>query len=192
MVSLRSQSELRAIEELTRGILNSSLVHLREVYRTAILAGPAGIILVHNHPSGDPTPSADDRAVTRQLVDAGRLLDVPCYDHVIIAGDRYASFAEAGCCDLRQASRSSGVGHPARHAVRATEDVGHACPADSARPTPTSRARGLSRCRRRAGATGSTAPLRLSTSGGLTPAPPRTEPYWCPAPQSDRPLTWPE
>ena len=96
VVCLGSQSQLRAIEEVTRGILNSSLVHPREVYRSAILAGAAGIILVHNHPSGDPTPSADDRAVTRQLVDAGRLLDVPCYDHVIIAGDRYVSFAEAG------------------------------------------------------------------------------------------------
>jgi len=51
---------------------------------------------VHNHPSGDPTPSADDRAVTRQLVDAGRLLDVPVYDHVIVGGARYVSFAEAG------------------------------------------------------------------------------------------------
>src|SRR5436189_252817 len=56
----------------------------------------AGIIVVHNHPSGDPTPSADDRAVTRQLVDAGRLLDVPVYDHVVLGGERYVSFAEAG------------------------------------------------------------------------------------------------
>ena len=64
--------------------------------RCAILAGAAGIIVVHNHPSGDPTPSVDDRAVTRQLADAGRLIDVPVYDHLIIAGDRYVSFAEAG------------------------------------------------------------------------------------------------
>jgi len=96
VVCLGSQSHLRAIEEVTRGILNSSLVHPREVYRTAILAGAAGIIVAHNHPSGDPTPSADDRAATRQLVDAGRLLDVPCFDHIILAGDRYTSFAEAG------------------------------------------------------------------------------------------------
>src|SRR5437899_2167858 len=64
--------------------------------RDAIAEAAAGIIVVHNHPSGDPTPSADDRAVTRQLVDAGRLLDVPVYDHVILGGDRYVSFAEAG------------------------------------------------------------------------------------------------
>src|SRR5437773_692852 len=68
----------------------------REVFRAAIAEAAAGIIVVHNHPSGDPTPSADDRAVTRQLVDAGRLLDLPVYDHVVVAGDRYVSFAEAG------------------------------------------------------------------------------------------------
>src|SRR6266702_1908697 len=96
VVCLGSQSQLRAIEELTRGILNSSLIHPREVFRSAILAGAAGIIVVHNHPSGDPTPSADDRSVTRQMVEAGRLLDLPVYDHVILGGDRYMSFAEAG------------------------------------------------------------------------------------------------
>jgi len=96
VVCLGSQSQVRAVEELTRGILNSSLIHPREVFRSAILAGAAGIIVAHNHPSGDPTPSADDRAVTRQLVDAGRLLDIPLYDHVILAGERYVSFAEAG------------------------------------------------------------------------------------------------
>jgi len=96
LLSLGSQSQLRAIEELSRGILNSSLIHPREVFRSAVLAGAAGIIIAHNHPSGDPTPSADDRAVTRQIVDGGRLLDIPCYDHVILAGERYVSFAEAG------------------------------------------------------------------------------------------------
>src|SRR5258707_986572 len=64
--------------------------------REAIAEAAAGIIVVHNHPSADPTPSTDDRAVTRQLVDAGRLLDVPVYDHVIVGGERYVSFAEAG------------------------------------------------------------------------------------------------
>jgi DNA repair protein RadC len=81
---------------ITRGILSSSLVHPREVFRAAIIAGAAGVILVHNHPSGDPTPSADDRAVTRQLVEAGRLLDLPVYDHVVVGRGSYLSFAEAG------------------------------------------------------------------------------------------------
>ena len=99
VLALGSQSQVLADLLITRGILNSSLVHPREVFRAAIAEAAAGIIVVHNHPSGDPTPSADDRAVTRQLVDAGRLLDVPVYDHVIIGGgggERYVSFAEAG------------------------------------------------------------------------------------------------
>jgi len=92
----RPAAQVRAIEEVSRGTLNSSLVHPREVFRSAILAGAAGIIVVHNHPSGDPTPSADDRSVTRQLLDAGRVVDIPVYDHVVLASDRYVSFAEAG------------------------------------------------------------------------------------------------
>ena len=96
VLALGSQSQVLADLLITRGILNSSLVHPREVFRGAIAEAAAGIIVVHNHPSGDPTPSADDRAVTRQLVDAGRLLDVPVYDHVIVGGARYVSFAEAG------------------------------------------------------------------------------------------------
>lgn len=81
---------------VTRGILNGSLVHPREVFRAAIAEAAAGIIVVHNHPSGDPTPSADDRAVTRQLVEAGKVLDLPVYDHIIVGQGRYASFAESG------------------------------------------------------------------------------------------------
>jgi DNA repair protein RadC len=96
VLALDSQSQIQADLLITRGILNSSLVHPREVFRAAIAEAAAGIIVVHNHPSGDPTPSADDRSVTRQLVDAGRLLDVPVYDHVIVGGDRFVSFAEGG------------------------------------------------------------------------------------------------
>ena len=81
---------------ITRGILNSSLVHPREIFRAAICAGAAAIILCHNHPSGDPEPSADDHAVTDQLVAAGRLLDLPVHDHIICGAGRYVSFAEAG------------------------------------------------------------------------------------------------
>jgi len=96
LLALDSQSQVRREVLVTRGLLNSSLVHPREVFRAAIAEAAAGIIVVHNHPSGDPTPSAEDRAVTRQLAEAGRLLDVPLYDHVIVAGDRYLSFAAAG------------------------------------------------------------------------------------------------
>jgi DNA repair protein RadC len=93
---LDAQHRIERDVTITRGILTSSLVHPREVFREAIAERAAAIILVHNHPSGDPTPSADDRAVTEQLVAAGRLLDIPVHDHVIIGRGRYTSFAEAG------------------------------------------------------------------------------------------------
>jgi DNA repair protein RadC len=96
VLALDSQSGVLRDLLVTRGILNSSLVHPREVFRGAIAESAAGIIVVHNHPSGDPTPSADDRAVTRQLVEAGRVLDLPVYDHVVIGRGRYVSFAESG------------------------------------------------------------------------------------------------
>ena len=96
LVALDSQSQVLREVLVTRGLLNSSLVHPREVFRAAIAEAAAGIIVVHNHPSGDPTPSAEDRAATKQLVSAGRLLDIPLYDHVIIAGDQFVSLATAG------------------------------------------------------------------------------------------------
>jgi DNA repair protein RadC len=93
---LDAQHRMERDITVTRGILNSSLVHPREVFREAIAERAASVILVHNHPSGDPAPSNDDRAVTEQLVAAGRLLDIPVHDHVIIGRGRYTSFAEAG------------------------------------------------------------------------------------------------
>ena len=96
LLALDTRSRVLRDVLVTRGLLDSSLVHPREVFRAAIAEAAAGIILVHNHPSGDPTPSAEDRAVTRQLVAAGQLLDLPVHDHVIVAGDRFVSFATAG------------------------------------------------------------------------------------------------
>lgn len=93
---LDSQHRLERDVTVTRGLLTSSLVHPREVFREAIAENAAAIILVHNHPSGDPTPSPDDRIATEQLVAAGRLLDIPVQDHVIVGRGRYVSFAEAG------------------------------------------------------------------------------------------------
>jgi DNA repair protein RadC len=96
VLALDTRSRVICRYVVSIGLLDSSLVHPREVFRAAIVAGAAGIILAHNHPSGDPTPSPEDRAVTRQLVAAGTLLDLPVYDHVIIAGARFTSFATAG------------------------------------------------------------------------------------------------
>lgn len=79
---------------VTRGILDASLIHPREVFRTAVEAGAAAIVLVHNHPSGDPTPSAEDRAVTRQLAAAGRALGIPVLDHVVIGDGVYRAFSD--------------------------------------------------------------------------------------------------
>jgi DNA repair protein RadC len=93
---LDTQQRLERDVLVTRGILTCSLAHPREVFRGAIAERAAAIILVHNHPSGDPSPSAEDRRVTEQLVAAGRLLDIPVHDHVIIGRGRYVSFAEAG------------------------------------------------------------------------------------------------
>jgi DNA repair protein RadC len=96
VLALDSQNQVIRDVLVTRGLLNSSLVHPREVFRAAIVEAAAGIVVVHNHPSGDPTPSIEDQSVTRQLVAAGRLLDLPVYDHIIIAGDRYVSLATLG------------------------------------------------------------------------------------------------
>ena len=95
-VLLNTQSRVLAVTEVSRGILNGSLVHPREVFRLAIAYGAAGIIVAHNHPSGDTTPSADDRAITRQLVEAGKVLGIPVHDHVILSAGRWLSFQEAG------------------------------------------------------------------------------------------------
>lgn len=81
---------------VTRGILDASLIHPREVFRAAIVESAAGVVLVHNHPSGDPTPSQEDRIVTRQLVSAGAAVGIPVLDHVIVGEGRYVSMAETG------------------------------------------------------------------------------------------------
>jgi DNA repair protein RadC len=96
LLALSVQHEVIRDILITRGLLNSSLVHPREVFRAAIAEAAAGIVLVHNHPSGDPTPSSEDKEVTRQLVAAGALLGIPVLDHVIVAGDQFVSLAGLG------------------------------------------------------------------------------------------------
>lgn len=81
---------------VTRGTLDTSVVHAREVFRVAVCEGASALILVHNHPSGDPAPSPEDREVTRQLAAAGQLLGVPVLDHVVVGDGRYVSFVESG------------------------------------------------------------------------------------------------
>lgn len=78
------------------GGLSSSIVEPRQVFKTAALANAAAIICVHNHPSGNPEPSREDIRITRQLVEAGRLMGIPVHDHLIIAGKSFTSLAERG------------------------------------------------------------------------------------------------
>lgn len=80
--------------EVSRGSLEASLVHPREVFRPAIRVAASSLIVVHNHPSGDPSPSEEDRRVTRRLADAGRLLGISLLDHVIVGDGRYYSFVD--------------------------------------------------------------------------------------------------
>lgn len=81
---------------VTRGIADSSLVHPREVFRPAILAGATGIIVAHNHPSGDPSPSAADVRVTRQLRESSKVVGIDLLDHVIVGDPEHYSFCDSG------------------------------------------------------------------------------------------------
>jgi DNA repair protein RadC len=82
--------------EISVGSLNASVVHPREVYKEAVRWSAASVIMVHNHPSGDPTPSGPDIALTRRLVRAGETLGIELLDHVVIGGDTHASMRELG------------------------------------------------------------------------------------------------
>ena len=82
--------------EISRGTLSSSLVHPREVFAPALHRQAAAVLVAHNHPSGDPQPSADDRTTTRRLQRAGRLLGVELLDHIVIGAGSFLSFLEEG------------------------------------------------------------------------------------------------
>ena len=91
-----SVNKILGFEVVTESLLNSSLVHPREVFRGAIVATSAAILIAHNHPSGNPEPSQDDIAITKQLVEAGKIIGITVHDHIIFSGQSFASFAERG------------------------------------------------------------------------------------------------
>lgn len=93
---LSTSNDLIKDVEITRGTLNASLVHPREVFRMAILESAAAIILLHNHPSGNPQPSQEDIQITKQLLQASKVVEITIHDHIIIAGNTFYSFAENG------------------------------------------------------------------------------------------------
>jgi DNA repair protein RadC len=94
ILCLNSSNKIIREEVISIGSLNASVVHPREVFKAAVENSAAGIILLHNHPSGNPDPSNEDINITKKLVEGGKLLDVPVFDHIIIAGNSYTSFVE--------------------------------------------------------------------------------------------------
>ena len=91
---LDSVNRILGFEVVTEGLLNSSLAHPREDFRGAIVATAASVIVTHNHPSDNPEPSGEDIAITKQLVEAGKIIGIPVHDHIVVAGETYTSFAE--------------------------------------------------------------------------------------------------
>ena len=96
MLALDTKNKVIGIFEISRGSLNASIIHPRDVFQRAILVNAASVILVHNHPSGDPTPSPEDVALTKKLVEAGRIMDITVLDHVVVGEGSYVSLKEQG------------------------------------------------------------------------------------------------
>lgn len=96
VLMLSTKNHVLAMPVISVGTLNASIVHPREVFRQAINFSAAAMILVHNHPSGDPSPSKEDIDLTAQMVEAGKILGINVLDHVIIGDKRYVSMKEKG------------------------------------------------------------------------------------------------
>jgi DNA repair protein RadC len=125
-VFLDTKNRVIAMETLFEGTLTASSVYPREVVRAALQHHAAALIFAHNHPSGEPRPSAEDRAITRQLVFAGRIMGISVHEHLIIGDSRYFSFADQGYIARMNAEFDGGAiaGGP-EPAPRAKVDVGH-------------------------------------------------------------------
>jgi len=93
---LDTRNQLLGVNTVSIGSLDSSIVHPREVFKDAISASAASVIFVHNHPSGDPQPSGDDIKMTKRLVEAGEIVGIEVLDHIVIAGEAYASMKGKG------------------------------------------------------------------------------------------------
>lgn len=93
---LNTKHQVVARETISIGTLNTSVVHPRELFKTAIKRSASAVILVHNHPSGDPTPSREDRDITRRLQEAGSIIGIEVLDHIIIGDNKFVSFKDKG------------------------------------------------------------------------------------------------
>ncbi len=94
VVCLNTANKIIKMETISIGSLNSSVVHPREIFKAAIENSSASIILIHNHPSGNQEPSSEDITITKKIVESGKILDIPVFDHLIIAGNNFTSFVE--------------------------------------------------------------------------------------------------
>jgi DNA repair protein RadC len=94
VVCLSTANKIVKYKRITMGTLNTSVIQPREVFRTAIENDAANIILIHNHPSGNPDPSQEDILFTKKIAEAGKIMDIQIFDHLIIAGSGYTSFVE--------------------------------------------------------------------------------------------------
>lgn len=95
MICMNTKNKITGVFEVSHGNVNSSIVGAREIFQKALLANAVSIILMHNHPSGDCTPSREDIEVTKRLVEAGKIIGVQVLDHIIV-GERYCSLKEKG------------------------------------------------------------------------------------------------
>jgi len=93
---LNTKNHILGFTDVSVGSLSASVVHPREVFQAALRFAAASMILLHNHPSGDPQPSREDIAVTQRLVKAGRIMDIPVLDHIILGNNRFISLKEQG------------------------------------------------------------------------------------------------
>ena len=93
---LDTRNRVLALEKLYRGSLNSSMVRVGELFKSAIRRNAAAIIVFHNHPSGDPTPSPEDIALTRNITNAGKLLDIEVLDHIVLGANKFISLKDRG------------------------------------------------------------------------------------------------
>ncbi len=96
LLSLNTKNGITAIRTISIGSLNANIVHPREVFRAALMDDASSIIVAHNHPSGDPTPSREDIDITKKLVETGKIMGIKLLDHVIIGDGRHFSMQEAG------------------------------------------------------------------------------------------------
>jgi DNA repair protein radc len=93
---LDGKNRIIAMDLVSMGSLNQSIVHPREVFKSSLLSNAAAIILIHQHPTGDPTPSSEDISITRRLKEAGELMGIKVLDHIIVGDGEYLSFVERG------------------------------------------------------------------------------------------------